>query len=90
LFTVPANGSNDFGGYNDPKTDTLINKALAATSGSTSAGLWSQAERQIMNDVAAVPVEYQKWPVYHSSAVHGCTFWFFGLNCDPTNVWLSQ
>ena len=90
LFTVPANGSNDFGGYNDPKTDALINKALAAPSVAAAGSSWSQAERQIMSDVAAVPVEYQKWPVYHSSAVHGCTFWWFGLNCDPTNVWLSS
>jgi ABC-type transport system substrate-binding protein len=89
LFTVPGNGSNDFGGYNDPKTDSLINKALAAPSESTGAGLWSQAERQIMGDVGAIPVVYQKWAVYHSSAVQGCTFWWFGLNCDPTNVWLS-
>ncbi len=30
-FTVPANGSNDFGGYNDPKTDALINKFVVAS-----------------------------------------------------------
>ena len=90
LFTVPGNGSNDFGGYSSPVTDSIVSKALAAPSSSASAALWSQAERQIMHDVAAVPVEYQKWPVYHSSAVHGCTFWFPGLNCDPTNIWLSS
>jgi ABC-type transport system substrate-binding protein len=90
LFTVPGNGSNDFGGYNNPVTNSLISKALAATSESAGAGLWSQAERSILGNVAAIPVEYQKWPVYHSSAVHGCTFWWFGLNCDPTNVWLSS
>ena len=89
LFTVPGNGSNDFGGYNSPTTDSIVGKALAAPSTGASASLWSQAERQIMHDVAAVPVEYQKWPVYHSSAVQGCTFWFPGLNCDPTNIWLS-
>jgi peptide/nickel transport system substrate-binding protein len=90
LFTVPAKGSNDFGGYNDPKTDALINKALAAPTEGAAAGLWSQAERQITSDVAAVPVGYGKWPIYHSSAVQGCTFWWFGGNCDPTNVWLSS
>jgi ABC-type transport system substrate-binding protein len=89
LFTDPGTGSNDFGGYSNPVTNSLISKALVAPSLSTSAGLWSQAERQIMSDAAAIPVEYQKWPVYHSSAVHGCTFWWFDLNCDPTNVWLS-
>lgn len=90
LFTDPGNGSNDFGGYSSPVTTSLISKALAASSAGVSTGLWSQAERQVLSDAAAVPVEYQKWPVYHSSAVHGCTFWWFGLNCDPTNVWLSS
>jgi len=89
LFTDPGPGSNDFGGYNSPKTNSLINKALAAPTLSKSAALWSEAERNILADVGAIPVEYQKWPVFHSSAVHGCTFWWWGLNCDPTNVWLS-
>ncbi len=90
LFTDPGNGSNDFGGYSSPVTDSIISKALAAPTLAAATTLWSQAERQIMSDVAAIPVEYQKWPVYHSSAVHGCSFWWFDLNCDPTNVWLSS
>jgi ABC-type transport system substrate-binding protein len=89
IFTDPGNGSNDFGGYSSPVTNSIIAKALAAPNLAAATPLWSQAERQIMGDVAAIPVEYQKWPVYHSSAVHGCTFWWFDLDCDPTNVWLS-
>lgn len=90
LFTSPAPGSNDFGGYNSPKTNAYINAALAATTPAASAAQWENAERQVMSDAAAVPVNYQKWPVFHSSAVQGCTFWWFGLNCDPANVWLSN
>ena len=90
IFTDPGNGSNDFGGYSSPVTNSLISKALGAPDLTAAAKLWSQAERQIMSDSAAIPVEYQKWPVYHSIAVHGCTFWWFDLNCDPTNVWLSS
>ena len=90
IFTDPGNGSNDFGGYSSPVTNSLISKALGAPDLTAAAKLWSQAERQIMSDSAAIPVEYQKWPVYHSSAVHGCTFWWFDLDCDPTNVWLSS
>jgi hypothetical protein len=48
-----------------------------------------QAERQILADAPTVPVNYQKWPIYHSSAVQGWSFWWFDLNRDPTNVWLS-
>jgi ABC-type transport system substrate-binding protein len=90
LFTDPGNGSNDFDGYSSTVTESIISKALAAPNLTAATTLWSQAEREIMSDVAAIPVEYQKWPVYHSSAVHGCTFWWFDLDCDPTNVWLSS
>ena len=83
-------GSSDYGGYSSPVTGSLIGKALAAPSASVAAGWWSQAERQIMTDAATVPVDYQKWFLYHSSAVHGCRFWWPDLNCDPTNVWLSS
>jgi peptide/nickel transport system substrate-binding protein len=90
LFTSPGQGSNDFGGYDSSTTNSLINAALAASSPAASAAQWEKAERQIMSDAAAVPVNFQKWPVFHSSAVKGCSFWWFGLNCDPTNVWLSS
>ena len=90
LFTDPGNGSFDYGGYSSPVTDSLISRALAAPSVAAGAGLWSQAERQILGDAATVPVDFQKWPIYHSSAVHGCSFWWVDVNCDPTNVWLSS
>ena len=90
LFTDPGNDSNDYGGYSSPVTDSLISRALAVRSVAAGAGLWSQAERQIVDDAATVPVDYQKWPIYHSSAVHGCSFWWVDVNCDPTNVWLSS
>ena len=51
---------------------------------------WAQADEQAMKDAAIVPVNIQKWPVYHSSQVHGCTFSRFTLNCDPVNAWLSS
>jgi ABC-type transport system substrate-binding protein len=90
LFTSPGQGSNDFGGYNSAQTNGFINAALAASSPSAASAQWENAERQIMSDAAAIPVNFQKWPIFHSSAVMGCTFWWFGLNCDPTNVWLSS
>jgi ABC-type transport system substrate-binding protein len=89
LYTDPGLDSFDFGGYSSPATDATIANALAAPSASAAAGLWQHAERQIVGDAATVPVDYQKWPIYHSSAVHGCVFWWYDLDCDPTNVWLS-
>ena len=89
LFTKPGNGSSDFGGYDSKVTDALIDKALTAASPELAASYWAKANEQIMKDAAAVPVEVQKWPLFHSSRVQGCDFWVLDLNCDPTNVWLQ-
>jgi peptide/nickel transport system substrate-binding protein len=88
-FTQQGNGSADYGGYSSPATDSLIARALAAESASIGAGLWAQAQRQIMGDAATVPLDYLSWPTYHSSRVQGCNFWWVSLNCDPTNIRLS-
>jgi peptide/nickel transport system substrate-binding protein len=90
LFTSPGPGASDYAGYNSPKTNTLVDKALTAKSQELAAKYWSLANAQIVNDAATVPLNVQKWTVYHSSHVQGCTFWFFDLNCDPTNVWLTK
>lgn len=83
-------GTGDYGGYSSPATGSIISRALAAASARVGAGLWAQAQRQIMSDAAAIPLDNLKWPIYHASAVHGCNFWWVGDNCDPTNVWLSS
>jgi ABC-type transport system substrate-binding protein len=90
LFTDPGPYTQDFGGYSSPLTNSFINKALAAPSIAMAAIHWSQAERQVLADAAAVPLAYEGEAVYHSSAVHGCIYWWGDGNCDPTNVWLSR
>jgi peptide/nickel transport system substrate-binding protein len=89
LFTSPGNGSSDFGGYDSKLTNGLVAKALTATSQESAATYWQKANAQLMKDAATVPVEIQKWPLFHSSRVQGCLFWIPDLNCDPTNVWLN-
>jgi len=89
LLTQPGPGSNDFDGYTSATVQKYINTALAAPNASAANTAWQQADAAAMKDAAVVPVNVQKWPIFHSSAVHGCNFFWFGLNCDPTNVWLS-
>jgi ABC-type transport system substrate-binding protein len=89
LFTVPQPGSSDFGGYDSPVTDKLVRQALTATSQAGAQTAWQKANTQIMKDAAAVPLEFQKYTAYHSSKLQNCVFWFFDINCDPTNVWLK-
>ncbi|HEY7429540.1 MAG TPA: ABC transporter substrate-binding protein [Streptosporangiaceae bacterium] len=89
LLTQPGPGSNDFGGYTSPTVQKYIDAALSAPNAAAANTAWQQADAAAMKDVANVPINVQKWPIFTSSAVHGCNFFWFGLNCDPTNVWLS-
>ncbi|HEY7691155.1 MAG TPA: ABC transporter substrate-binding protein [Gaiellaceae bacterium] len=89
LFTSPGPGSSDFGGYSSPVTNGFVDKALTATSPAQAATYWRKANAQLMKDAATVPVEIQKWTVFHSSKVQNCIFYFLSLNCDTTQVWLK-
>lgn len=89
LLTNPGPGSNDFGGYTSAAVNADIANALAASSQSAAGQWWAKADELAMSDAAMIPVNDYKWPVFHSSRVHGCNFWVDDLNCDPTNVWLS-
>jgi peptide/nickel transport system substrate-binding protein len=89
LLTNPGPGSNDFGGYESAAVNALIAKALAAPTTSAAATYWAQADETGVKNAAVVPINVQKWPIYHSSQVKGCLFFANALNCDPTNVWLS-
>ena len=67
IMTAPGPGASDYSGYDSPVTTGLIDKALTAPSQAAAAKLWSQANIQTMKDAATVPLNSQKWPVYHSS-----------------------
>ncbi len=90
LFTNPAPGSSDFGGYSSAVTNRLVAKALTSTSPAQAEAQWRQANAQLMKDAATVPVEIQKWPVFHSSKVQNCLFSLLSINCDVTQVWLKR
>jgi peptide/nickel transport system substrate-binding protein len=89
LLTQPGLASNDFGGYTSTTVQSYINAALSAPNAALAAQNWQKADAAAMQDVANIPINVQKWPIFHSARVHGCNFFWFGLNCDPTNVWLS-
>src|SRR6185437_8461738 len=69
LFDGRTYGKNstDWGDYNSPTTNALIDKALSASSASQALTYWQQAAKQIMADAAVVPIGQQKTAVYHST-----------------------
>ncbi|HEX5267886.1 MAG TPA: hypothetical protein VFW24_14055, partial [Acidimicrobiales bacterium] len=82
--------STDWGDYNSPTTNALIDKALSATSASQALTYWQQAAKQIMADAAVVPIGQQKTAVYHSTRLQNCIWNTWISNCDPTSVWIKQ
>jgi ABC-type transport system substrate-binding protein len=89
LFTAPGPGSSNFGGYDSPITNRLIDSALTAKSQAEAAKFWTRANVQIMKDAGAVSLNASKAVIFNSSRVQGCNFFFWTLSCDLTNIWLQ-
>jgi peptide/nickel transport system substrate-binding protein len=84
----PPDGS-DVGFYNDPVTDKLIKAASVATTARQAAGLWAQADHQVMADAVVFPIATLTEPLYHAAQVHNAVFVPELGDFDPTNVWLT-
>jgi peptide/nickel transport system substrate-binding protein len=84
----PPSGSN-FGFYENPKTDQLIQQASSATTASAAAALWEQADAQVMADAAIFPITSPTSANYHASQVHNAVYVPQLFQFDPTNVWLT-
>ncbi len=67
----------NLGGYSSPLTDSLINKALASPS--VARWLPSTGRRpnaRVNSPMRPLALAYENQAVYHSSAVHGCIYWW--------------
>jgi len=91
LFDGRAFGqaSMDYGGYNSREVNTLIDRALSLPRFEDARKLWSDAARQVMKDMAIVPLYETKQVRYHSSRIGNCLLNMWSLNCDMTAVWLK-
>lgn len=85
---LPPNSSN-FGFFNDPKLNSILNQALAAPNDAAANTLWHQADVEAMSQAAVMPLEAPNEPSVHGSQVHNCVFIGAIQNCDLANVWLS-
>lgn len=82
--------STNYGCYNSPTTNKLIDQALAAKTVQEAATFWAQADQQIMKDAAFVPWMVQDTPLTHSNRVHNALFLATAQLYDYTNLWLSK
>ena len=86
--SFPPSGSN-FGFYNDPSVNSLIEKAGSAATTSDAATLWGQADQAVMKDSPIYPITDPLQPNYHASYVHNAVYVPAIQQFDPTNVWMS-
>jgi peptide/nickel transport system substrate-binding protein len=84
----PPAGSN-FGFYNSETTNSLIQRAATAKTASEAAGLWAQADAQVMADAAIFPITSPASPNFRGSQVHNAVYVPQLFQFDPTNIWLS-
>jgi len=86
---LPPTSSN-FGLFNDPAVNTLIDQALAAPTESAAGAIWHQADVQTMKDAAIFPITNPNLPLMRGSQVHNAIYVPFLEQIDPTNVWLGR
>ena len=85
---LPPNSSN-FGLFNDPKVNSLIDQATKATSESTSLDLWGQADRAVMEAAAFFPICDPNQALLHATQVHNDVYMPQFQTFDYANVWLE-
>jgi peptide/nickel transport system substrate-binding protein len=84
----PPIGSN-FGLYDDPTTNAMIDKAAAAKTQDEAAGLWADTDKQVMQQAPFFPITNPKQANYHATQVGGAIYVPSLQQFDPTNVWLA-
>jgi ABC-type transport system substrate-binding protein len=80
----------DWGGYDNPAVDTLINQALSATTVSAASSFYHQADVQIMKDAPFIPFQTQLNAIFRSARVHNAIFLPFSTQYDITQIWLAS
>jgi peptide/nickel transport system substrate-binding protein len=80
----------NYGCYSSKTMDGLIKSAEAATSNSTAASLWGQANTLAMQQALIVPLQSQLYPMYTSARIHGPGAFVANIgDPDITNLWIS-
>jgi peptide/nickel transport system substrate-binding protein len=81
--------NNNYGSYDNPKVNALIDQAYATRDGQARGALWGQIDRLVMEDAAWAPLVYDREAFFWSSRVRNWTFTPWLANPDITNLWLD-
>ena len=86
---ISPTSNNNFGSYNNPRVNSLIDQAYATPDRSAHNALWGQIDRLLMEDAAWAPLVYDREVFFWSSRVRNWTFTPWLSNPDITNLWLD-
>jgi peptide/nickel transport system substrate-binding protein len=81
--------TNNYGHYNNPKVNGLIDQAYKTRDDQARTALWGQIDRLLMEDAAWAPLVYDREAFFWSSRVRNWTFSPWLSNPDITNLWLD-
>ena len=87
--TITPTSNNNYGAYNNPKVNALIDRAYAARDDRERSALWGQIDRLVMEDAAWAPLVYDRETFFWSARVRNWTFTPWLANPDITNLWLD-
>jgi peptide/nickel transport system substrate-binding protein len=86
---ISPTSNNNFGNYNSPRVNALIDQAYATPDRQAQNALWGQIDRLLMEDAAWAPLVYDRAVFFWSSRVRNWTFTPWLSNPDITNLWLD-
>lgn len=86
----PANGGSNFGYFQSPQVNNLINQALSQKTEAQADTYWAKADETVMQQAAIYPITQPLQLMTHASYVHNAVYMTVWQNFDPSNVWLSN
>ncbi len=86
---ITARANNNYGDYNNPAVNDMIDQAYATEDPAGRNNLWGQIDRKIMDDAPWVPLIYERQTYFWSSRVKQWRFSPWISNPDITNLWLD-
>ena len=86
---ITAKANNNYGDYNNPSVNAMIDQAYATEDPARRNSLWGQIDRKIMDDAPWVPLIYERQTYFWSFRVKQWRFSPWISNPDITNLWLD-
>jgi peptide/nickel transport system substrate-binding protein len=86
---IRPTSNNNYGSYDNPEVNQLIDQAYGARDEQAGTALWGQIDRLVMEDAAWAPLVYDRETFFWSSRVRNWTFTPWLSNPDITNLWLD-